>query len=135
VNPDGIAHVEMRLSKIQYWSPASPKLYEVILKTPHQQLRDDIGFRTIETSGADILLNGKPIYLRGISIHEENTMRGARATNEADALVSLTWAKELGCNFVRLAHYPHNEHIIRLADKLGIMVWEEIPVYWTVDFS
>lgn len=135
VNPDGIAHVEMKLSKIQYWSPASPKLYEVILKTPHQQLRDDIGFRTIETSGADILLNGKPIYLRGISIHEENTMRGARATNEADALVSLTWAKELGCNFVRLAHYPHNEHIIRLADKLGIMVWEEIPVYWTVDFS
>src|SRR5690606_29013843 len=88
-----------------------------------------------ETSGADILLNGKPIYLRGISIHEENTMRGARATNEADALVSLTWAKELGCNFVRLAHYPHNEHIIRLADKLGILVWEEIPVYWTVDFS
>ncbi len=43
----------------------------------------------------------------------------------------LKWAKELGCNYVRLAHYPHNEHMVRLADKMGILVWEEIPVYWT----
>ena len=62
-------------------------------------------------------------------------MRGGRAFNEADALVSLTWAKELGCNYVRLAHYPHNEHIIKLADKMGMMVWEEIPVYWTIDYT
>ena len=62
-------------------------------------------------------------------------MRGARAYNEADALVALTSAKELGCNYVRLAHYPHNEHIVKLADKIGLMVWDEIPVYWTVDFT
>ncbi len=132
---EGIARVEMNVNTLQFWSPTSPKLYEVIFKTNHQELKDNIGFRTIETNGADILLNGKPVYLRGVSIHEENTMRGARAVNEADALVSLTWAKELGCNFVRLAHYPHNEHILRLADKLGLMVWEEIPVYWTIEFS
>ena len=77
----------------------------------------------------------KRTYLRGISIHEENAMRGGRAFNEADALVSLTWAKELGYNYVRLAHYPHNEHIIKLADKMGMMVWEEIPVYWTIDYT
>jgi len=96
-------------------------------------LIDNIGFRTIETKGADILLNGKSIYLRGISIHEE--YKGRRATSEADAFALLTWAKELGCNYVRLAHYPHNEYMIRLADKMGLLVWEEIPVYWTIDFT
>jgi beta-glucuronidase len=47
----------------------------------------------------------------------------------------LGWAKELGCNFVRLAHYPHNENMVRLADEMGLMVWAEIPVYWTVLFD
>ncbi len=47
----------------------------------------------------------------------------------------LGWAKEMGCNFVRLAHYPHNEQMIRQAEKMGIMVWSEIPVYWTIQWS
>ncbi len=126
-------NVPAKSGKIEFWSPTSPKLYEVFIKTSYQTLKDDIGFRTIETKGAYILLNGKSIYLRGISIHEE--YEGSRANGEADALTLLTWAKELGCNYVRLAHYPHNEHILRMADKLGLMVWEEIPVYWTIDFT
>lgn len=132
---NGKVQFDIKIKKIDYWSPTNPKLYDVYITTAHQTLKDEIGFRTIVTNGPDILLNGKSIFLRGISIHEENAMRGARATNEADALVSLTWAKELGCNYVRLAHYPHNEHIVKLADKMGLMVWEEIPVYWTVDFT
>tara|TARA_R110002049_G_scaffold138450_2_gene298540 strand:- start:3695 stop:5515 length:1821 start_codon:yes stop_codon:yes gene_type:complete len=131
----GNIQFEINTKNISYWSPESPKLYDVIIKTSQQSLKDEIGFRTIETVGPDILLNGKSIFLRGVCIHEENAMRGARAYNEADVLVSLTWAKELGCNYVRLAHYPHNEYIVKLADKMGLMVWEEIPVYWTVDFT
>ncbi len=131
----GNIRFEFKSKKIKYWSPSSPKLYDVYIKTAQQTLKDEIGFRTIETVGPDILLNGKSIFLRGICIHEENAMRGARAYNEADALVALTSAKELGCNYVRLAHYPHNEHIVKLADKIGLMVWDEIPVYWTVDFT
>lgn len=126
---------ELRVSGLQPWSPQAPRLYEVWVVTRHQKLRDDIGFRTVQTRGHDILLNGQPVFLRGISIHEENPLRAARAHSEADALQALTWAKELGCNYVRLAHYPHNERILRLADRLGLMVWEEIPVYWTVDFA
>jgi len=118
---------------IKYWSPESPKLYDVLIQTAHQTLKDNIGFRTIETKGPDILLNGKSIYLRGISIHEE--FKGKRATSESDALALLSWAKELGCNYVRLAHYPHNEYMVRMADKMGLLVWEEIPVYWTIDFK
>src|SRR6185295_6986888 len=112
--------------------PEDPKLYQVIISSRDYSLSDRIGFRSIEARGADILLNGKPMFLRGISIHEESPLRGGRAFSEDDARMLLTWAKELGCNFVRLAHYPHNEHIIRIADEMGIMVWSEIPVYWTV---
>ena len=132
---EGNIRFELKSKKITYWSPSSPKLYDVYIQTSYQKLKDEVGFRTIKTNGPDILLNGKSIFLRGICIHEENAMRGGRAYNEADALVALNWAKELNCNYVRLAHYPHNEYIIKLADKMGIMVWEEIPVYWTVDFS
>jgi len=52
-----------------------------------------------------------------------------------DAKVLLGWAKELGCNYVRLAHYPHNENMARLADSMGILLWEEIPVYWTINWN
>lgn len=129
----GLTKFEIVVDKINYWSPETPTLYHVILTTDHETLKDNIGFRTIETNGADILLNGKSIFLKGISIHEE--IYGRRAYSEADALKLLNWAKELGCNYVRLAHYPHNEYMLRLADKMGLMVWEETPVYWTIDFT
>jgi beta-glucuronidase len=80
-------------------------------------------------------LNDKEIFLKGICIHEENPIRGGRAYSLQDAKQLLTWAKELGCNYVRLAHYPHNENMVRLADKMGILVWEEIPVYWTIQWE
>ncbi len=134
IDTDGKINFEITNKKIQYWSPEKPKLYNVFVEYNTQILKDNIGFRTIETQNSKIILNGKPIFLRGISIHEENA-KGGRANSEADAIRLLTWAKELGCNYVRLAHYPHNENMVRLADKIGLMVWEEIPVYWTVDFT
>lgn len=117
------------------WSPENPKLYRVTISGENDRVTDEIGFRTIETRGTDILLNGKPIFLRGVSVHEEAPYRGARAFSEDDDRTLLTWAKDLGCNFVRLAHYPHNEDMIRVADRMGIMVWEEVPVYWELDFQ
>ena len=130
---NGYGTFEITSPHLQYWSPEHPKLYALSLTTAYQTIRDTIGFKTIEAKGPDILLNGKSVFLRGISIHEE--INGRRAHNRADAVQLLTWAKELGCNYVRLAHYPHNENMVRMADKMGLMVWEEIPVYWTIDFS
>jgi beta-glucuronidase len=117
---------------LKLWSPENPKLYDVAIEAETDQVRDQIGFRSIETKGTDILLNGRPIFLRGVCIHEEAPLRGGRAYSREDALTLLGWAKELGANFVRLAHYPHNEFIVREADRMGIMVWSEIPVYWTI---
>ncbi|MGB7466422.1 MAG: glycoside hydrolase family 2 TIM barrel-domain containing protein, partial [Candidatus Acidiferrum sp.] len=99
------------------------------------QVTDNIGFRSISVQGTEILLNGKPVFLRGINIHEEAPLRSGRAWSEDDARILLGWAKELGCNFVRLAHYPHNEAMIRMADQMGILVWEEVPVYWTIQWE
>jgi beta-glucuronidase len=117
-------------AQLKLWSPEDPKLYDVVLSTAAHSISDQIGFRSIEARGTKIFLNGKPILLRGISLHEEAPFRGGRAFSDEDDRILLDWAKELGCNFVRLAHYPHNEKMIRLADRLGFLVWSEIPVYW-----
>lgn len=134
-NENGVATGTIKAKKLQLWSPDSPKLYLVNLTHEGQMLSDKIGFRTVKTDGADILVNGKSVFLRGICIHEENGIRGGRAYSKEDARMLLGWAKELGCNFVRLAHYPHNENMTRMADELGIMVWSEVPVYWTIQWQ
>lgn len=128
---DGTANLLIK-AKPQRWSPDAPKRYRVEIGMNGETLVDSIGFRTIETRGKQLLLNGKPIFLKGISMHEEKPYGGGRANSIADAHTLLSWAKELGCNFVRLAHYPHNENMIREAERMGIMVWSEIPCYWTI---
>ncbi|MGH9494718.1 MAG: glycoside hydrolase family 2 protein, partial [Candidatus Sulfotelmatobacter sp.] len=120
---------------LKLWSPENPKLYRVIISGEGDSVSDEIGFRTIEVQGAKILLNGNPIFLRGVSMQEEAPFRGGRAFSTEDAQTLLGWAKELGCNFVRLAHYPHSENEIRLADRIGLLVWSEIPVYWDIDWQ
>ena len=132
---NGVIAGVLTAKNLTLWSPENPKLYNVELKLGASTLKDEIGFRTIETQGKKILLNGKPIFLRGISIHEEKTNGGGRANCTEDAKKLLSMAKELGCNFVRLAHYPHNEYMVREAEKQGILVWSEIPVYWTIDWK
>jgi beta-glucuronidase len=134
-NEQGVGNIDWEVKELKLWSPANPKLYTVSVFSETDTLHDQIGFRRIETKGADILLNGQSVFLRGICLHEEAPLRGGRAWSMDDARIVLGWAKELNCNFIRLAHYPHNEHIIRLADQLGIMVWEEIPVYWTISWE
>ena len=118
--------------RLSLWSPENPKLYQVQVMLDNMTIADEIGFRTIETRDKQILLNGQPIFLKGISIHNEKPNGGGRANSAEDARTLLGWAKELGCNFVRLAHYPHHEEMVREAERMGILVWSEIPVYWTI---
>ena len=122
-------------AKLQLWSPESPKRYRVDISLDTSTISDSIGFRTIETRDKQILLNGQPIFLKGISIHNEKPNGGGRANTAEDARTLLGWAKQLGCNFVRLAHYPHHEEMVREAEKMGILVWSEIPVYWTIAWN
>ena len=116
------------------WSPESPVLYDVSLRLGNDAVSDRVGFREIRVKGRDILLNGRPVFLKGISTHEDSVPNG-RALTDAEREENIRLAKELGCNFMRLAHYPHHENMARLADELGILLWEEIPVYWAIRFD
>jgi len=120
---------------VDLWSPERPRLYDVTVAYGGETLRDRIGFRTIETRGGDILLNGRPVFLKGIAMHEESIRHPGRSFGTEDARAMLGLVKELGGNFVRLAHYPHDEATTRVADELGLLVWSEVPVYWSIDWK
>ena len=118
------------------WSPEDPRLYDLKVSSGADAVTDRIGFRTIEQRGPQLLLNGKPLTLLGISIHEEAIgTKPTRVLDETAARALLSEAKALGSNFVRLAHYPHTETMVRLADEMGLLVWSEIPVYWDINFD
>jgi len=132
---DGRAVFHFSAPGLERWSPDTPKLYKVQIHAGQDRIEDLIGFRTIETRGTQILLNGRPIFLRGISVHGEAPYRTGRANTDRDAETLLGWAKELRVNFVRLAHYPHDESMLRAADRMGVLVWSESPVYWAIQWE
>ncbi len=135
VGSDGTAEFTLESKALKLWSPECPKLYDVIITAGEDTISDKIGFRSIETKGKQILLNGKPIFLKGVCLHDENPLRRNRANSRDDAALVLGWAKEMGCNFLRLAHYPHQENIVRMADEMGFMLWEELPLYWGIQWD
>ncbi len=135
IDSSGTCNFAFDVRSLELWSPGNPKLYKVSIEYGDDKITDRIGFRVVETKGKQILLNGKPVFLRGISLHHENPLRRDRANSVDDARLALGWAKELGCNFIRLAHYPHQENIVRMADEMGIMLWEELPLYWGIDWE
>jgi len=135
---EGYAHFTTKAPRgLKKWSPETPTLYDVSFATAADTLKDRVGFRTIEVDGDRILLNGQSIFLRGVAMHEEEFgPNPARNMTEQASRALLTEIKHgLHGNYVRLSHYPHSEVTVRLADELGLLVWAEIPVYWTVDWE
>lgn len=115
-------------AKLDLWSPQSPTLYDIKIETEFETLSDKIGFRSFETVGTEIMLNGEPVFLKGVNMHEEIGKDERRSVGEQDAEYLVRHLKDLGCNFVRLTHYPADEHLVRKCEERGLMIWEEIPV-------
>ena len=90
--------VEVSLANIELWSPENPRLYKTEIKTRHETLVDEIGYREIRTDGMKVLLNGKPIRLDGICIHSEFPDTGRTATKEGIELL-LNEVMQLGVHF------------------------------------
>jgi len=86
-NKGGLAEVRFPL-KAQLGSPENPKLYKVIIQAHTDTVADEIGFRNIEVKGTSVSLNGRPVFFRGVNIHEERPIKGGKANSEADALCS-----------------------------------------------
>lgn len=134
-NSDGKASIYIPVKNLTCWSPENPKLYNVILTSEEDSVEELIGFRTIEVKGTDIFLNGKSVFLKGINCHDEIPMRRSRAYSEIDAAMLIREVKELGCNFLRLTHYPTTETMVRMAEKEGLILFEEIPQWQRINFK
>ena len=131
----GQARAEIKAKKLQLWAPLAPKCYDITISAGDDTVTERIGFREIDVDGTRILVNGNPVFLKCISFHEEIPMEKRRACSEADAHILVDAALELGCNAIRLAHYPQNEYIVRYAEEKGLLIWEEIPLWQGIDFS
>jgi beta-glucuronidase len=118
----------------ELWSPESPKLYPVTFSIDGDRVTDRIGFREIKTKGTEIFLNGKKIFLKGVSVHEDHVDLG-KTTNEEIIRATIRDLKAMNGNYLRLAHYPHDSRFARIADEEGVLLWEEIPVYWAIAFD
>lgn len=132
---NGEGEISFKANKIQLWNTEAPKLYSVKISCGKNKVEDEIGFRCVQVKGNRILLNGKEVFLKGINIHEEISSQERRATNAADANFLLDHAKALGCNFIRLSHYSHNEYMVKMAEKRGFLMWEEVPIWQRINFK
>lgn len=131
----GLAKATFRVRNLERWSPQTPKLYQVIVSSEVDEVKENIGFRNLYVKNTQIYLNDSPVFMKSIGLHEEISQRQGRAYSEQDATALLSEAKGLGVNMIRLAHYPQNEYIVRLAEQMGFMLWEEIPVWQGIDFK
>ncbi|MBE2318845.1 beta galactosidase jelly roll domain-containing protein [Solirubrobacter sp. CPCC 204708] len=134
LGPDGIASFtdSIRVADPRLWSPQTPNLYDVSFtvrvdgeKVAGYQLHS--GIRSIKVSQGRLFLNGAPLNVRGFGLHEESKADGFAITNERrEELVNLT--REAGGTVLR-THYPFHPYTHELADRLGLLIWSEIPVY------
>ncbi|MCP4958291.1 MAG: beta-glucuronidase, partial [Actinomycetia bacterium] len=122
-------------SRLERWSPGAPVLHRIRWACGQDVIDDEVGFRTVKVEGNRVFVNDEETFLRGISIHGEGPSGGKRAHGPDDASTLLSWAEDLGANFVRLAHYQHDEHMVREADRRGLLAWTELPVYWNIAFG
>jgi beta-glucuronidase len=132
---EGRAPFEVKAARLELWSPEAPKLYKVELASGQDRLSDDIGFRDIRVDGTRILLNGKAIFLQGANMHAEAPYRTGRVDTQEDVDNIFGFLKDLNANFVRLCHYPHDERMERTADRRGVMIWSEIPLWQHISFE
>ena len=132
---NGRAEFEIPAKNLSLWSPENSKLYNVQIEAGQDLLTDDIGFRDIHIDGTQILLNGKPVFLNGVNAHAEASDRTGRVDSDKDVEAIFGFLKDLNANFVRLCHYPHDQRMERMADRYGIMVWSEIPVWQHISYD
>ncbi len=111
------------------WSPENPQLYdaEAVLwldGEPGDDLCDRFGFREIKAENGQLLLNGQPLFIKGINRHEEYADFGCAVPLEA-MVKDVQLICDLGCNLVRTCHYPNDPRFLDLCDQYGLLVWEE----------
>jgi len=117
----------------QLWSPDKPYLYQVRLKIIQNgktidEISQPLGFRWFKFDpDTGFWLNGKHVDLRGANRHQDYQSLGNAVPNDLH-IKDMQWIKDEGFNFIRLAHYPQDPAVLEAADRLGLLIWEEIPI-------
>ena len=114
------------------WSPSSPKLYTLLssLLIKGEVIDEnttEFGFRTVETKGKDLYINGEKVFLKGLNRHQAWPYIGYAAPERMQRMDARILKEELGCDIVRTSHYPQSRHFISECDRLGLLVFTEIP--------
>lgn len=117
-----------RLENVQLWAPESPTLYTFTVEFADDSLRERTGFRTIEIKNRQFLLNGKPIYFKGVNRHEEHPEWGFAVPLKLIKR-DIDIIRGMGCNFTRGSHYPNAKATLDYMDETGMLFWEEIPMW------
>ena len=126
---NGAFRLRIACGEVREWSPEHPELYGIraVLELDGgaaDDLADRFGFREIRTEGRQLLLNGKPLRLKGLNRHEEYGSFGSAVPPEA-MMQDLQLMRDLGANCVRTCHYPNDPRFLDLCDETGMLVWEE----------
>ena len=127
----GSAEVVLSVPDAALWSPDAPTLYDLVVELTHNGVAYDryllpIGIREIKVAGDALLLNGRPIYLKGFGRHEDFPVTG-RGLVPAVIVKDYALMKWVGANSFRTTHYPYSEQMMDLADRLGFLVIDETP--------
>ncbi len=132
VSGDGNFNVQQIFSDIKKWSAEDPNLYElqVVLKEKKKELDATsimIGFRTSEIKNGQLLINGKPILLKGVNRHEHDPKEAHVITKES-MIADIVDFKRFNINAVRTSHYPNDALWYSLCDEYGIYVIDEANI-------
>ena len=126
------------LPDVQLWSPDSPYLYTLVVKTETDSYEETFGVRRVEVTENGFFLNGQPIYMKGFGMHEDFYLLG-KGNNSAVGIRNFELLKWIGANSVRTSHYPYSEEFMEIADRYGILVIDELPAvgmnWWHDNFT
>ena len=125
--------LQYTVSDVQCWDVSSPRLYGLRVTTDTDDLIDRTGFRLVEAREGRILLNGRPIELRGVNRHEDHPDWGM-AFPQGLMKRDLDIILDMGCNAIRGSHYPNSRIFLDMLDEAGVLFWSEIPI-WGCGFA
>jgi beta-glucuronidase len=127
----GFAEVTLRVPSARFWSPTDPYLYPLTIRLGDGSILDvytlEIGIRTIAILDNQLMLNSEPLNLTGFGKHEDSSIHG-RGLNLPLLVRDFDLLHWIGANAYRTAHYPHSEEEMALADRLGMLIIDEIPI-------
>ena len=127
----GEAGAELEIVNVRRWEVLDAYLYTAKVELfAGDELVDEyeelFGVRTVRVEKGQFLVNDKPVYFKGFGKHEDSYVNG-RGFNEAVNLMDLNLMKNMGANSYRTAHYPYSEEMMRLSDRMGFLVIDEVP--------